>query len=182
MKLNPITVTDKTGKNIVLRSAQESDADNLIRYMKKTAEETLYLIRESEEVTITYEREVSFIQNMENSERGLMLIATIDGNHIGNCSLSETGSFMRYKHRCSIAIALYKEYWGRGIGEIMMRTVLEEARKAGFEQAELEVISENKGAISLYKKLGFETHGHLPRNMKYSDGTYADAEWMVKML
>ena len=89
---------------------------------------------------------------------------------------------MRYKHRCSVAIALYKEYWGRGIGEIMMRTVLEEAGKAGFEQAELEVISENKGAISLYKKLGFEIHGHLPHNMKYSDGTYADAEWMVKLL
>lgn len=64
----------------------------------------------------------------------------------------------------------------------MMRTVLEEARKAGFEQAELEVISENKDAISLYKKPEFETHGHLPHNMKYSDGTYADAEWMVKLL
>lgn len=99
MKFNPITVTDKTGKNIVLRSAQESDADNLIRYMKKTAEETLYLIREPEEVTITYEREVSFIQNMENSERELMLIATIDGNHIGNGLVHEIQASLQCRNR-----------------------------------------------------------------------------------
>ena len=64
----------------------------------------------------------------------------------------------------------------------MMQTVLDVAKNLGYEQAELEVISNNKGAIELYKKLGFEKYGSFPNNIKYSDGTYAEAEWMMKKL
>ena len=63
-----------------------------------------------------------------------------------------------------------------------METILDEAKKAGYEQAELEVICGNNRAKSLYESLGFETYGRFPSNMKYSDGTYADAEWMMKQL
>ena len=64
----------------------------------------------------------------------------------------------------------------------MLQTILDVARNAGYEQAELEVISANTSAIELYKKLGFEKYGSFPNNMKYADGTYADAEWMMKRL
>ena len=56
------------------------------------------------------------------------------------------------------------------------------AKQAGYEQVELEVISDNVGAIALYKKLGFEKYGSFPNNMKYQDGKYADADWMMKRL
>ena len=92
------------------------------------------------------------------------------------------GPFKRYAHRCGIAIALYQEYCGCGIGKIMMQTVLDVAKKSGYEQAELEVISDNKGAIALYRNLGFEKYGSFPNNMRYSDGTYANADWMMKTL
>lgn len=64
----------------------------------------------------------------------------------------------------------------------MMQTVLDVAKKSGYEQAELEVISDNNSAIALYRNLGFEKHGSFPNNMKYSDGTYANADWMMKKL
>ena len=111
-----------------------------------------------------------------------MLIATIDGKHIGNCSLMEIAPYRRYSHRCEVAIALYQKYCGCGIGKIMMQTVLDVAKDLGYEQAELEVISDNKTAIALYEKLGFEKYGCFPKNMKYADGTYADADWMMKQL
>lgn len=111
-----------------------------------------------------------------------MLVATMNGKHIGNCSLMSHGPFKRTAHRCEIAIALYREYCGCGIGKVMLNTLLAVAKRIGYEQAELEVISANKGAIALYKKLGFEEYGTLPRNMKYADGTYADAIFMVKEL
>ena len=56
------------------------------------------------------------------------------------------------------------------------------AKKSGYVQAEFEVISENRDAIALYRNLGFEKYGLFPNNMKYSDGTYANAEWMLKKL
>ena len=175
-------VIDKTGQEVILRNAEKRDAQDLIHYLKVTTAETPYLIREPDEVTLSVEQEEAFIQNMVESERELMLIATVDGKHVGNCSLMSIGSFKRYRHRCEIAIALYQEYCGRGIGRMMMETVLEAAKELGYEQAELEVIADNKGAIALYEKLGFETYGCFPDNMKYEDGTYVDAKWMMKKL
>lgn len=182
MKFNPIQRTDKLGRKIILRSAEVSDATALIDYLRITADETPYLIREPEEVTITFEQEKQFIESKLNAERELMLVATIDGKHVGNCSLMSIAPYKRYKHRCEIAIALYQEYCGCGIGKLMMQTVLDVAKNLGYEQAELEVISNNKGAIELYKKLGFEKYGSFPNNIKYSDGTYVEAEWMMKKL
>ncbi len=43
----------------------------------------------------------------------------------------------------------------------------------------LEVVTENRRAISLYQKMGFRICGTLPDNMKYKDGTYADVYWMI---
>ena len=91
-------------------------------------------------------------------------------------------SYKRYRHRCDIAIALYKEYCGCGIGKAMFETLLGAAKKAGYEQAELEVVAGNKNAIALYEKIGFEKCGTFPDYMKYSDGTYADAYRMIKKL
>lgn len=73
------------------------------------------------------------------------------------------GGYKRYRHRCEIAIALYKKYCGLGIGKSMLETVLDVAEKMGYEQAELEVIACNKTAIALYKKLGFKIYGTFPR-------------------
>ena len=111
-----------------------------------------------------------------------MLIATIDGKHIGNCSLRSLGDFKRYAHRCEVAIALYQEFCGIGIGSQMLKTVLNVAKKSGYEQAELEVVSSNTPAIALYENLGFQKYGTLPNNMKYADGTYASTDWMMKKL
>ena len=182
MKFGPVTAKDKLGRELILRNAQVSDAEALLTYLKVTSGETPYLIREPEEVNITLAQEEAFIKGMEEAERELMLAAYVDGEHAGNCSLMSKGSFSRYRHRCEVAVALYRKFHGAGIGEIMLQTVLDVAKKIGYEQAELEVVSGNEGAISLYKKLGFEQYGCLPHNMKYSDGKYADVYWMMKKL
>lgn len=90
--------------------------------------------------------------------------------------------YKRYSHRCELAIALYKEYCGFGIGKAMLQIVLDFAKNVGYEQAELEVMAENKDAIHLYEKLGFEKYGTFPDNMKFADGSYMDAYWMMKKL
>ena len=131
---------------------------------------------------MTQEQETAFINNCLNSDRSLMLIATLDGKHIGNCSFNPVGNYKRYRHRCEVVIALYQEFCGYGIGKIMMETVLKAAKEIGFEQAELEVISDNQNAITLYEKLGFQKYGTFPDNMKYADGHYASADWMMKKL
>lgn len=182
MRFGPVEVKDKLGRTVVLRNAEVSDSEDLIKYMKITTKETPFLIREPDEFHMTLEQEEAFVKGRIEDERELMLIATINGEHMGNCSLMRVGNYKRYGHRCEVAIALYQKYCGVGIGTLMLETVLSVAKELGYEQAELEVVQDNERAMKLYKKLGFDKYGIFPNNMKYTDGTYADAVWMMKKL
>ncbi len=182
MRFEKKSFWDKNGNEFILRNAELSDASDLIKYLKVTTEETPYLIREPEEVSLTEEQQKRFLQSKLDAERELMLVAIVDGKYVGNCSLMSAGGYKRYRHRCNVAIALYQEYCGRGIGKVMLETILDVARNLGYEQAELEVVAENKTAIALYEKIGFIKYGTLPDNMKYKDGKYVDAYWMMKKL
>ena len=182
MIFRPVSFHDKQGRKVILRSAEEKDAGELIEYLRRTTEETPFLIREPDEVTLTVEQEKNFIESKKEDPQELMLVATIGGKHVGSCSLMSMSGLKRYQHRSDVGIALYKEYCGSGIGRKMMEVILDAARQLGYEQAELEVVSTNDTAISLYKSLGFSIYGTFPHSMKYSDGTYADAYWMMKYL
>ena len=56
----------------------------------------------------------------------------------------------------SFAIALYREYRGRGTGTQLMREMLGLLRKKGYRQASLAVQKANY-AVRMYEKVGFQT-------------------------
>lgn len=172
----------KDGRKAVLRSAEPRDAAALLDYLKETASETKFLLREPEEITYTLAQEEQFIQHMLASERELLLVAVVEHKLAGTCSLSSVGAMERYAHRCGAAIALYREYWGIGLGKRMLRLLLDTAAKLGYEQAELEVVEGNERALQLYESMGFQAYGKRGRGLKYRDGTYADEIMMVKTL
>ena len=118
-----------------------------------------------------------------DSPRDLMLLGFYKGELAGSCALASVGPFRRrVAHRCEVSIALYQKFCGKGIGTAMMTALLAQAKAAGYEQAELTVMAENRPAVALYERLGFVRCGTLPHNMKYADGRYADAYWMQKSL
>lgn len=172
----------RDGRTFLLRNAREEDAEKLINYLKVTAAETPYLMREPEEITLTLEQERNFIRNQIDSKNGLLLTGELDGEHVGNGSINAIGNYIRYRHRCSVAIALYQKFCGQGLGRIMLETLLEVAKNSGYEQVELEVVTDNVRAINLYKNLGFAIYGTQKHNMKYKDNTYCDVHFMMKTL
>ncbi len=56
-------------------------------------------------------------------------------------------------------VGIIPEYRGRGIGETLMRTLIEIAKSNGAKQMTLEVRKSNYVAQNLYSKLGFEPRG-----------------------
>lgn len=169
------------GGELLLRNPREEDARMLIDYLKITCGETRYLVKEPEEITMTLEEEEAFIRKQNDSENSLILLGFLNGRYVGNCSLMGKGP-LRYRHRVSMGIALYQEFTGLGIGRAMIGALLKIAGEKGFEQVELEVVKDNERAIRLYREMGFEICGTFPNNMKYKDGSYADAYWMVRRL
>lgn len=176
------TVTLKNGRQCLLRHPEESDAEMLLHYLRTTSGETPYMIREPEEVRTSIAEEIEFIQKNREAPRALMLLAFVEGKYAGSCSFGGVSERNRMRHRCTVGISLYRDFWGQGIGTVLMSEILSAARAAGFEQAELEVVSANAPAIALYRKLGFETTGTIPRAFKYRDGSCADFLFMVKNL
>ena len=182
MMIEPQVIQLRNGQTCTLRSPKKDDAKALVEYLKVTAGETDFLLRSPEEITTTVEEEEIFIKGINNATDSLKVVAEIDGEIVGRCCYSAVGDRMRNKHRMQLSIAVYKRFWGCGVGTALMRKIMEKAKEFGFERAELEVVSRNWRAITLYKKLGFEQIGCIPRAMKYPDGSYDSLIVMVKEL
>lgn len=182
MIFEPKTITLKDGRICVLHPAQKEDAQGMIDYMRTSAGETPFLLRNPDEVTFTVESEESFLEGKKDAPRELMMVAEVDGVLAGNCGIITNGDLRRVYHRGGFAIALLKEYWHLGIASAMMTYAFELAKEMGYEQMELEVVDGNKRAKALYEHLGFQETGKHLRALKYDDGSYRDEYTMVKFL
>ena len=170
------------GHEILLRNARPEDAPMLIEFLRVTCGETRYLMKEPEEVQLTIEQEISFIEEHNKSEQNLLILAFVDGEYAGNCSFEAKTISKRCMHRVGMGIALYQKYIGNGLGRILIQKLIKIAKDCGFEQMELDVVDGNERAINLYKNVGFVEYGRFPNADKYKDGTYADTIWMMKYL
>ena len=56
----------------------------------------------------------------------------------------------------SLAISLYKEYRGQGIGTALMRAVISDYAELGYKRLSLAVQKANY-AVKMYEKVGFKT-------------------------
>lgn len=170
------------GHEILFRSAVPEDVQVLMDFFPTVCGETRFLVREVDEVHLTEDQEVKFIEDHRQSERDLLLLAFVDGEYAGNCSFEKKGESRRNAHRAGMGIALYQRFTGRGLGRLMLERLLSRAKDCGYAQVELEVWSKNTRALGLYKSIGFTEYGRLPDAARYDDGTCDDEIFMVKTL
>ena len=182
MKFEHRTITLKDGRICVLCPTYPEYAEEMIEYLKLTAAETPFVLRYPDEVNYTPEGEKEILGRLLEDEGSVMMLAVVDGKVAGNASINGLGNKRKILHRCSLAIALKKEYWNLGIGKSMIEYLTELAKKIGFEQMELEVVEGNDNAKHLYEKCGFVETGRRLRALKYDDGTYRDEIIMCKLL
>ena len=81
-------------------------------------------------------------------------------------------------HSSWLALGVRRDFRRRGIGRRLMDGVIEKAWQSGLERIELIVWADNRPAIDLYEKLGFQREGVL-RNFRFLDGKYTDAVMMA---
>ena len=167
------------GKEIVLRSAHEDEAEMLVSYLKTVTGQTRFLMKEPDEIHLTVDMEKEFIRGYNESDDSLFMLSFVDGKHAGTCSFKSLAGSRRAKHRAGVGIALYLEYTNFGLGRLMLERILQTVKEQGFEQAELSVHSENARARHLYESVGFKECGRIPNASKYDDGTYSDDILMV---
>ncbi|MFR8549185.1 MAG: N-acetyltransferase family protein [Lachnospiraceae bacterium] len=161
--------------NITIEKASPADAAALLEYLKTVGAQTENLTFGAEGLPVSEADEAAFIAGMAESADSIMLLAKADGKIIGDASVSRLPR--RMNHRGEFCIAVAKEYWNRGIGSRLLEEILAFARKNSFEVLDLQVRSDNKPAICLYEKFGFQKTGTHPAFFKI-DGQYIAFDYM----
>lgn len=182
MIFNEKQIALKNGEVCVLRSPQDTDAEKMLEYLRKTASETNFLLRYPEEVTMTIEEEKNFLNLMRNNQKGIMICAFIGDSIVGCISLIGIGERFKISHRASFGVAVVKDAWHLGIGKALITEILQIAKDTGYELVELEVACTNENAIKLYEQLGFKIYGTRDNGFKFKDGTYCDEHLMLKKM
>jgi putative acetyltransferase len=108
------------------------------------------------------------------------LVAEMDDEIVGQITL-EVNTRQRRKHVATLGMAVSEKHRGNGIGSKLLYAVIDLAEKwMAVTRIELEVYTDNEGAIGLYKKFGFEIEG-TARKYAFRDGEYIDAYLMARV-
>jgi len=176
------TITLKNGQKCLLRSPAGEDAEEMLNCFRQTCGETGFMTRYEDEIALTVDEERKFLKENFDDPKRQMIAAFLDGKLVGSVSFNGVAPFERMLHRAEFGMSVYKEYWGLGIGSALLSELISSAKTAGYEQLELEVVTENERAVALYEKFGFRTFGTRENSLKYRNGQYAACHLMLKKL
>ncbi|MBR3494327.1 MAG: GNAT family N-acetyltransferase [Clostridia bacterium] len=182
MRFQPREIRLKDGRTCLLRPVTPEDAPEMIAFLRQVAGETDFLLRCPDEVTFTLEQEQEILGRILEDPASAMMVAVVDGNVAGNASIGGNASKRKVRHRCSLGIALKREFWRLGIGTALIQYLTELARQIGYRQMDLEVVADNERAQALYTRSGFVESGRRHNGMLFDDGTYHDEILMYKPL
>lgn len=97
-----------------------------------------------------------YVERFGESKDDRGLVAEINGKIVGAVWVRIMNDYGHIDNKTpSLAISLYKEYRGLGIGTDMMKEILALLKSYGYEQVSLSVQKANYAA-KLYLKVGFE--------------------------
>lgn len=167
-----------TEQTFSIREAVPTDADQLLSVMSKIGSETPYLVMDERGMAMSTAELAENLATLYESPNNVLLVALAGEAIIGTASVSAS-SKKRMEHIGEIGISILKQYWGYGLGSILMEELIRWAHESHvIRRLELKVQDRNQRAIHVYKKLGFETEAIMPRGAKTDQGEFLDVHLM----
>jgi GNAT superfamily N-acetyltransferase len=109
-------------------------------------------------------------------------VACLDGRVVGTYLLRPNHSG-RGAHVANAAYVVERQRRGEGIGTALVEHSLQQARDDGYLAMQFNlVVSTNRAAMRVYKKLGFEVVGTLPKAFEHRELGLVDAHVMYRRL
>ncbi len=109
-------------------------------------------------------------------------VAVIEDNIVGTYIIKPNHPGLG-SHVANASYMVHPQHQGKKIGYHMALHSLEEAKQLGFKAMQFNiVIATNANAINLWKKLGFQIVGHLPKVFNHQELGYVDAFVMHRFL
>jgi diamine N-acetyltransferase len=157
------------GERLRLRAIERSDIPTFVRWFNDP-DVTKNLIRYMPMSQAQEER--WFEAQLEDQDRHIFGIETLDGTLIGNIGLHNI-NWKDSNAEMGIVIG-EKEYWDNGYGSEAITVLLNFVFcQMNLHRVHLRVYQDNKRATHCYQKCGFKLEGRL-REARFADGKYTD--------
>ncbi len=155
----------RNGKILTLRKHKMSDLKDFIKLINGLVDEDAMILMNKK---ITEAEEIKWLRNkikFNNNGTEVSFVGEIDGHVIGAVDMS-IGK-LRRSHVGQIGISIANGYRDLGIGRIMLECIIKHAKQKQLKLLTLDVFSNNKRALHLYKSIGLKIAGEIPGALKY---------------
>ena len=167
----------KNGQVLVIREAAVEDARAVLDYVEGISGESDFLSFGPGEFELTQAEEEDFLRKCLDADNQLYIIGLIDDTVVSTVTFS-AGRRPRVRHSGEFGMSVRKQYWGLGIGWLMLDTLVDWARGTQIvRKINLRVRTDNQRAIRLYRRKGFVIEGTIRREV-FLGGKYFDHHWM----
>lgn len=170
------TVKLKNNQEVVLRYPKWEDLEEMTSYINELSKEDTFIVFSGEINSLEEEARyvASVLHDMEFGNK-VKVCAFAEDSLVGICDVSRiTSGKTRELHIGLLGLTVKKDFRSLGLGEHLMRTAIEEAKKriSGLRLIILRVYEPNAPARALYEKIGFAEYGRLPGGLKYKEKFY----------
>ena len=108
----------------------------------------------------TFENKVPDWISWDNAHRkDCRLIAKLDDKIVGWAALSDVSDRCVYSGVANVSIYIYTEFWRRGIGDKLMKSLIKESESTGIWTLQAGIFPENESSLKLHQKNGFRIIG-----------------------
>ena len=156
------------GSRLLLRPLSKDDKAALVDLFARAPAEELKYFRDDAADAAVVE---SWVDNL-NLKRVYPLVAIVDEKIVGDATLHFRERY--HRHLAWVRIFLDGDYRRRGIGTLMLRSLIEIARTVGLQQMYTEVVSTQHNVIKALLDQGFQHEVTLHDYFMTSEGETLD--------
>jgi L-amino acid N-acyltransferase YncA len=138
------------GSRLLLRPLAKGDKKALVDLFARASKEDLRYFRDDAADPAVVE---SWVDNLD-LKRVYPLVAVVDDNIVGDATLHFRERY--HRHLAWVRVFLDRTYRRRGIGALMLRSLIEIARTVGLQQLYIEVVSTQHDVIKALLDQGFQ--------------------------
>lgn len=143
---------------MLIRDADSRDAEGITAIYNDAVLHTTAIWNEQ---TVDTANRMSWLADRNKAGYPVLVAVNDAGGVLGYASFGDWRAWDGYRHTAEHSIYVRTGQRGQGIGEALLRALIERARSGGKHVLVAGIEAENEASIRLHHKLGFEQTGHL---------------------
>jgi RimJ/RimL family protein N-acetyltransferase len=165
-----------SGERLLLRPLTKEDKEGLVGLFARASKQDLEHFRSDAGDAAVVEKWVDHL----DLKMVFPLVAVVDEKIVGDATLHFGEHY--HRHLAWVRIFLDKAYRRQGIGTLMIRSLIEIARRAGLQQLYAEILTSQQSVIKGFGNLGFRHEVTLPDYFITDSGETLDMAIVVLRL